>query len=106
MRPNYAGGMETDGGRRCPAPAAAAEGDAATVDLMVSGMHCPSCSALVEETLLADPGVRQAVVDLEAGRASVTFDRGAVSVDDLCAAVVGAGYTATAASAQDPAPAC
>ena len=65
-----------------------------TVELEIGGMHCGSCVALIEETLSADPGVSDVAVDLDAGRASVTFDPDALCVADLCGAVVGAGYEA------------
>ncbi len=67
--------------------------------LMVEGMHCASCSALIEETLIEDLGVPSAQVDLDSGRATVTYDPGAHTVDDLCAAVAAAGYTAAPTSA-------
>jgi P-type Cu+ transporter len=81
-----------------------AAGATAVVELAVTGMHCPSCVALVEETLVGAPGVAEATVDLEAGRASVVFRPDAVSVDALCAAILGAGYGAEATSSPRPAP--
>lgn len=66
-------------------------------------MHCSACAALIEERLVRDPGVRRAAVDLDAGRASVAYDPGAITVDDLCAAVTGAGYAATPLPTTDPA---
>jgi len=67
----------------------------ATVELVVGGMHCQSCAALIEETLTADPAVRRVTVDLDAARASVTYDPATLTVDDVCAAVTGVGYSAT-----------
>jgi len=69
--------------------------------LAVEGMHCGSCVALIEETLVEDLGVPSAEVDLAAGRAEVTYDPSTHTVDDLCAAVAAAGYRATPI---DPAP--
>ena len=66
----------------------------ATVVLQVVGMHCGSCTALVEETLVEDLGVVSAVAELRSGRATVTYDPSVHSVDDLCAAVLAAGYEA------------
>jgi len=74
-----------------------------TIELLVEGMHCGSCVALIEETLVAAPGVRGAVVDLESGRASVVVSPGDVSIDALCAAIAGAGYSATPLLPADPA---
>jgi Cu+-exporting ATPase len=65
-------------------------------------MHCQSCAALIEETLLRDPGVRQASVDLDLGRVSVAFEPGAVSVEGLCAAVSSAGYAAKPLASPGP----
>jgi copper chaperone CopZ len=81
-------------------------GTDAAVELAVSGMHCQSCASLIEETLARDPGVRRAAVDLEAGRASVAYDPGALSVEALCAAVTAAGYPATLVASGDPAAPC
>jgi Cu+-exporting ATPase len=72
-------------------------GGAATADLVVTGMHCGSCQALVEESLSERDGVTSAVVDLESGRAVVRFDPGVVTVDDLTAIVAEVGYSATPA---------
>jgi Cu+-exporting ATPase len=66
----------------------------AVVVLAITGMHCSSCTSLVEETLVEDLGVEDAAVDLDSGRATVTYDPSRFSVDDLCAAVVAAGYVA------------
>lgn len=71
--------------------------DLARAVLSVEGMHCGSCSALIEETLVEDLGVASAYVDLEQGRATVTFDPSVHSVQDLCDAVAAAGYRAVAA---------
>jgi Cu+-exporting ATPase len=66
-----------------------------SVDLVVTGMHCGSCVALIEESLSEREGVTSASVDLESGRAVVRFDPGVVSVDDLSAIVAEVGYSAT-----------
>ena len=100
-RPNYAGEVESSGA--LPRSSSDPTGAGAVVELAVTGMHCSSCAALIEETLARDPGVHQAVVDLDAGRASVVYDPGAITVDDLCAAVTEAGYAATPLSSTDPA---
>ncbi len=77
-----------------------------SVELEVGGMHCASCVALIEETLSAAPGVRMVSVDLDAGRASVTFDPEALTVDDLCGVVVGVGYEAAPLHPGDAAWSC
>jgi Cu+-exporting ATPase len=62
------------------------------VELPVEGMSCASCVARVEEGLQQTPGVSAAQVNFASERASVAFDPGKVSVQDLVKAVDGAGY--------------
>jgi len=69
----------------------------ASVELLVEGMHCGSCVALIEETLQEQAGVRSATVDLDSARAVVGFDPAQIDVDALTAAVAEAGYVATPA---------
>ena len=64
------------------------------LDITITGMHCPSCAALIEETLGADDGGTEATVDLDSARARVAFDPTVVSPDRLCALVAEAGYQA------------
>jgi Cu+-exporting ATPase len=66
-----------------------------TVELAVTGMHCGSCAALIEESLAGTPGVTRATVDLDSAVARVDFDTASVSVGELCAVVAGAGYGAS-----------
>ena len=66
---------------------------------MMTGMMCNfSCTPKVKAALLAEPGVTDAVVDLEAKTATVT---GTVSGERLCAVVAGLGF---GASLEPPAP--
>ncbi len=67
------------------------------VELSISGMHCESCVALVEEALSEEAGVHSAEVDLEAGRVVVRVNPVVVGFDDLRDAVAEVGYTATLA---------
>lgn len=67
-----------------------------TVNLQVSGMHCASCVALIEDVLLEEPGIHLVQVDLDQGRASVTLDAQIISVDAVCRLVTEAGYATTA----------
>ena len=66
-----------------------------TVRLALTGMHCGSCAALIEEILSDQPGVTDAAVRFEAAEARVTFDPAKVAIDDLCASVEDAGYGAS-----------
>jgi cation-transporting ATPase V len=72
-------------------PEAATEA-AVEVELAVSGMTCGSCSARVEKTLKRQDGVVSANVNLASERATVLYDPGRISVDDLVAAVGKTGY--------------
>ena len=68
----------------------------AVVHLSVEGMHCGSCSALIEETLADQAGVTTASVDLDAARAVVGYDPAQVGTDDLRTLITDSGYPATA----------
>ena len=63
-----------------------------TVTLKVEGMTCGGCVASVTRVLKATPGVADAVVRLEAGSATVTFDPARTSVPALKSAIEDAGY--------------
>ncbi len=65
-----------------------------TTEFNVTDMHCSSCASLIQETLVEDLGVADAVVDLEAAKATVTYDPAVNSVDEICTAVAKIGYTA------------
>ena len=64
------------------------------VRLKVEGMHCRSCSMLVDMTLQELDGVESSTTDLANGISTVAFDPAAVAVEDLIAAVRAAGYEA------------
>ena len=69
----------------------------ARVDLGLTGMSCANCAATIERTLNKKvPGVVQAAVNFASERAAVEYLPAAVSVDELIAAVAGAGFGATA----------
>lgn len=69
----------------------------ASIEILIEGMHCGSCVALVEETLVEHEGVSTASVDLESGKATVGYDPALVEVVTLTAAIQEAGYAATPA---------
>jgi copper chaperone CopZ len=66
-----------------------------TVELAVTGMHCDSCAALIEEVLAEQPGLASARVDLASARAEVTYDDAVTDVDVLQAAISELGYAAS-----------
>ena len=63
-----------------------------TLELPVSGMDCANCTAKVQKSLGALPGVSKAEVLLSSEKAIVTFDPGRTTPKDLRQAVEGAGY--------------
>ena len=65
--------------------------------LKIEGMTCGGCKASVERLLAAQPGVRQAAVDLAEGRATVDAEDG-IAPQALIAAVEGAGCEARVVS--------
>ncbi len=68
-----------------------------TARLQTTGMHCRSCSMLVDMTLSDMPGVVESHTDLSSGATEVRYDPQRVSVEDLIAAVRTAGYDAVVA---------
>lgn len=71
--------------------------DTAIVRLLTTGLHCQSCSMLVQMELEDLGGVESAVSDFRTGMTDVVYDPASVTVDDLIAAVVRAGYGAQVA---------
>src|SRR6266487_551578 len=62
------------------------------IELGVEGMTCATCAARVEKTLAGQPGVTGAAVNVATGRAMVSYDPGAATVDGLADAVEAIGY--------------
>ena len=60
----------------------------------VGGMSCAACSAHVEKSVSAVPGVREVQVNLLAGSMTVEYDEGACSDAQIIRAVEEGGYTA------------
>ena len=63
-----------------------------TVELTVTGMHCASCAALIEEVLAEQPGLVAARVDLETERAEVSFDDTVTDLGAVQSAIAELGY--------------
>jgi copper chaperone len=70
----------------------------AVARLKTTGMHCASCSMLVDMTLGDLKGVEESKTDHATGETVVTYDADAVSIDDLIAAIRSAGYDAEPSS--------
>ena len=62
--------------------------------LKTTGMHCRSCSMLVDMTLDDLEGVEESETDYVSGDTKVRFDPEKVSVDDIISAIQSAGYEA------------
>jgi P-type Cu+ transporter len=69
-----------------------------SVDIKTLGMHCGSCKMLVEMSVNELPGVSSAEVDLAGETTHVEFDPAQVTVDQILAAIKGAGYDAEVAA--------
>jgi len=76
-----------------------AAGSEARFVFSVTGMDCAGCAANVERALKKVAGVRDAVVNLAAGRATVLYDPGRTGPRDLAKAVRDAGYGVAASEA-------
>jgi copper chaperone CopZ len=63
--------------------------------IKIEGMHCHKCERTIQKSLASHAGVREVEVDFNSGQASVLFDRGSVSINELMNAVNEAGYRAT-----------
>jgi len=63
-----------------------------TAHLMTSGMHCSSCSMLVDMTLGDLDGVESSRTDHATGQTIVTYDDSVVSIEAIMRAIRGVGY--------------
>jgi copper chaperone CopZ len=62
------------------------------VQLKTTGMHCRSCSMLVDMTVGDLDGVEHVQTDYVSGQTDVRFEPGKVTVNDIVAAIRSAGY--------------
>ena len=62
--------------------------------LKVSGMHCGSCAAGIDDRLEELEGVKKSSTSFARGRTKVEFDESAVTIDALRAAIADLGYEA------------
>jgi len=68
-----------------------------TANLMTSGMHCSSCSMLVDMTLGDLAGVVSSKTDHATGKTVVTYDDDAVDLQAIMDAIRSVGYEAETA---------
>ncbi|MBP6963938.1 MAG: copper-translocating P-type ATPase [Armatimonadetes bacterium] len=66
------------------------------IDLPVTGMTCAHCAARIEKGLQGLEGVESAVVSFATERATVTFDPGVVSVEQIIQLIRDTGYDVAA----------
>lgn len=59
-----------------------------------SGMHCPSCSMLIQMDVSDLPGVESVKADHASGMTEVTYDSDSVTPNEIVQAIVSAGYAA------------
>jgi copper chaperone CopZ len=66
-----------------------------TIELETTGMHCQSCSMLIDMSVGELDGVSAVKSDYAGGTTEVTFDDEKVGVDDIVGEIVKAGYGAS-----------
>ena len=71
--------------------------DLTRLTLRVDGMHCASCSLLIDESLEDLDGVHRSTTKLRKRRTVVDFDPAFCKPEAIVAAIAEAGYTATPA---------
>lgn len=74
-----------------------------TMTWRITGMHCSSCSILIDEAVEDLDGVTSASTSLKRRLTTVTFDSTRCGADQIAATIVQAGYQA--APAEDASPA-
>jgi copper chaperone len=70
--------------------------DVTTTRLNTTGMHCRSCSMLVDMTVGDLDGVAEVTTDHATGETVVTFDPKVVTVESIIDAIRSVGYDAEA----------
>ncbi len=63
-------------------------------ELKVKGMSCGHCKIAVEKALMGIEGVETASVDLDEGKANVSYDPSKASTESMKKTIVDAGYEA------------
>lgn len=67
----------------------------------VEGMHCASCTMLIDEVVEELEGVRRSQTSLRNGLAVVEYDPLVCTPASVLGAIAEAGYSATVASGQE-----
>lgn len=63
----------------------------ATAVFKVTGMHCGSCSGLIDDELADLLGVTESMTDAAAGQSTVTYDPAVVTADVIAQAITDSG---------------
>lgn len=63
------------------------------ITLQIGGMHCASCSALLERELNAANGITDAVVSIATEKATFSYDNNVISFEEIEKIVHGLGFT-------------
>jgi mercuric ion binding protein len=63
-----------------------------TVTFQIPDMDCPACAVSLSATLYKLPGVADAKLDVESGKAVVSYDPATQNVTALEKAIIGAGF--------------
>ena len=66
-----------------------------TVVFRVEGMHCGSCSMLIDDTLEDLPGVSHSHTEVKAARSTVTLNTTRTGPQQVIDAIAALGYTMT-----------
>jgi copper chaperone CopZ len=69
-----------------------------SIDLKTDGMHCGSCTMLIEMTVGDLLGVSSVKAEFGTGNTHVEFDPQLVSIEQITAAITEAGYAARPAA--------
>lgn len=69
-----------------------------THTFQVGGMHCGSCSLLIDDALEDLPGVSRSQTELKAGRSTVWLDTDRTDPEQVIDTIVGLGYRAALAA--------
>ena len=73
-----------------------------TLTWQITGMHCTSCSILIDEAVQDLNGVTTSHTSLKTQRTTVTFDATQCDADQITTTIVKAGYTASPATDDPP----
>ena len=71
---------------------------ATTVRLNTTGMHCRSCSMLVDMTVGELDGVSEVNTDHATGETIVSFDKDQIDIETIIGAIRSVGYDAEVAA--------